>query len=131
MHSQNYKDFLSSEDIKNAVFPNTTSVFILRQKKIDWKDFQTTMDFNDNEIELIKNLEIVKGKHAEFFYMQDNQKAVLRLAPDPLSYWICTTDGNDKAQIAQAEKQNPHLSKMEILKLLAQQSEAVWKISFW
>ena len=120
--SQNYKDFLSSEDIKNAVFPNTTSVFILRQKKIDWKDFQTTMDFNDNEIELIKGLEIVKGKFSEFFYMQDDKKAVLRLTPDPLSYWICTTDGNDKAKITQMEEKNPSLSKIKILQLLAKES---------
>ena len=109
--SQNYKDFLSSEEVKNAIFPNTNSLFILKQKKIDWKDFKTAMDFTDEEIQVIKSLHIEKGKFSEFFFMQDENKAVLRLVPDPLSYWICTTDGNDKAKIQEMEAQHPKLDK--------------------
>lgn len=121
--SQNYKDFLSSQEIKNAIFPNTTSIFVLRQRKIDWKDFQETMDLNDNELEVIKSLEIVKGKYSEFYFMQDENRAVLRLTPDPLSYWICTSDGNDKGQISALEEANPILSKLEILKILANKTK--------
>ena len=117
--SQNYKDFLSNQEIKNAIFPNTTSVFILRQKKIDWKDFQEALDFNDDEVEVIKSLTIEKGQFSEFFFMQDENKAVIRLTPDPLSYWICTTDGFDKAVIEQMEGRHPDLNKLEILKKLA------------
>ena len=51
--------------------------------------------------------------------MQDENKAVLRLMPDPLSYWICTTDGNDKAKIQEMEAQHPNLTKMEVLKQIA------------
>ena len=121
--SQNYKDFLSSQEIKNAIFPNTTSIFVLRQRKIDWKDFQEAMDLNDNEIEVIKSLEIVKGKYSEFYYMQDEKRAVLRLTPDPLSYWICTSDGNDKSKISDLQGQFPDLSKIEILQKLANQTK--------
>jgi type IV secretory pathway VirB4 component len=117
--SQNYKDFLSSQEIKNAIFPNTTSIFVLRQRKIDWKDFQEAMDLNDNEIEVIKSLEIVKGKYSEFYFLQDENRAVLRLTPDPLSYWICTSDGHDKSQIQEMQLQFPQLSKIEILKKLS------------
>lgn len=117
--SQNYKDFLSAQEIKNAIFPNTTSIFVLRQRKIDWKDFQEAMDLNDNEVDVIKSLEIVKGKYTEFYFMQDENRAVLRLVPDPLSYWICTSDGSDKSRIEDAEKENPGLSKLEVLKLIA------------
>lgn len=121
--SQNYKDFLSSQEIKNAIFPNTTSIFVLRQRKIDWKDFQEAMDLNNNEIEVIKSLEIVKGKYSEFYYMQDEKRAVLRLTPDPLSYWICTSDGNDKSKISDLQSQFPDLSKIEILQKLANQTK--------
>jgi len=121
--SQNYKDFLSSQEIKNAIFPNTTSIFVLRQRKIDWKDFQEAMDLNDNEVAVIKTLEIVKGKYSEFYFMQDEKRAVLRLTPDPLSYWVCTSDGNDKSKIDDVCKENPHLGKMEILKILANSKE--------
>ena len=117
--SQNYKDFLSNQEIKNAIFPNTTSVFILRQRKIDWKDFQKALDFNDDEVEVIKSLTIEKGQFSEFFFMQDENKAIIRLTPDPLSYWICTTDGFDKTVIQKMERKHPTLTKLEILKKIA------------
>lgn len=117
--SQNYRDFLSDPELADALLPNTTSVIILRQRKIDWKDFQEAFDFNDAQVEAVKSLEIVKGKYSEFFYMQDENQAVLRLVPEPLSYWICTTDGNDKAKIQEMEQKYPSLPKIEILKKLA------------
>lgn len=119
--SQNYKDFLSNQEIKNAIFPNTTSIFVLRQKKIDWKDFQEVMDLNDNEIEVIKSLEVVKRQYTEFYFMQDEKRAVLRLTPDPLSYWICTSDANDKAIIKNFEDKNPNKSRLEILKMIVEE----------
>jgi len=112
--SQNYRDFLSDQELADALMPNTTSVFILRQKKIDWKDFQNAFDFNDAQVEAIKSIEIVKGEYSEFFYMQDEKQTILRLVPEPLSYWICTTDGNDKAKIAEMERKYPELSKIDI-----------------
>jgi type-IV secretion system protein TraC len=117
--SQNYKDFLSNQEIKNAVFPNTSSVFILRQRKIDWEDFRKTMDFSEDETAVVKSLELVKGEYSEFLYIQDERKIVLRLIPDPLSYWICTTDGHDKAQIEAMKLKYPSLKTMEVLKKLA------------
>jgi len=117
--SQNYRDFLFNQEIKNAVFPNTSSIFFLKQTKIDWDDFQKCMDLNDNELEVVKSLEVVKGKFSEFYFMQGEKRAVLKLVPDSLSYWICTSDGNDKAKIADLVKLNPGLSKLEVLKKLA------------
>ena len=117
--SQNYRDFLSDPELADALLPNTTNIIILRQRKIDWKDFQEAFDFNDAQVEAVKSLEIVKGKYSEFFYMQDENQAILRLVPEPLSYWICTTDGNDKARIQEMEKKYPELPKIEILKKLA------------
>lgn len=123
--SQNYKDFLANQDIKNAVFPNTSSVFILRQRKIDWEDFRQTMDFSSDEVETIKSLKLVKGEYSEFLYMQDEDKIILRLIPDPLSYWICTTDGRDKAIIEQEKEKNPDLSTLEVLKKIAYEQKEV------
>lgn len=117
--SQNYRDFLSDPELADALLPNTTSVIILRQRKIDWKEFQEAFDFNDAQLAAVKSLEIVKGKYSEFFYMQDENQAILRLVPEPLSYWICTTDGNDKARIEEMEQRYPGLRKIEILKKLA------------
>ncbi len=117
--SQNYKDFLSEPDLADSLMPNTTFVFILRQRKIDWDHFKDTFDFNDAQVEAIKSLEIVKGRHSEFFFMQDENQAVVRLEPEPLSYWICTTDGNEKAKVASLKEKQPTRPLIEILSDLA------------
>ena len=119
--SQNYKDFLFNQEIKNAIFPNTTSVFVLKQRAIDWKDFSETLQVNDSEVSAIKSLEVKKGEFSEIFLAQDSGRSILRIIPDPLGYYICTSDPVDKTLIDQAEKQNPGLSKLEVLKILAEQ----------
>lgn len=117
--SQNYRDFLSDRELAESLLPNATNVFILRQRKIDWTDFKEAFDFNEAQVNAIKSLEIVKGKHSEFFLVQDEAQAVLRLVPEPLSYWICTSDGSDKAKIAAMERKYPNERKIEILMRLA------------
>jgi conjugal transfer ATP-binding protein TraC len=117
--SQNYRDFLADPEIRDALMPNSTSVIILRQRKIDWKDFKETFDFNEAQVNAIKSLEVVKGAYSEFFFLQDENQTVLRLVPEPLSYWICSSDGNDKSRIKELEERYPELSKIEILRMLA------------
>lgn len=117
--SQNYRDFLADPEIRDALMPNAPTAIILRQRKIDWNDFKKTFDFNDAQVNAIKSLEVVKGAYSEFFLLQDENQTVLRLIPEPLSYWICTSDGNDKSRIMELEKHFPELNKIEILKKLA------------
>ena len=117
--SQNYKDFMADKALRDALMTNTTSVIILRQSKIDWDDFQKTFDFNATQVERIKSLTIKKGEYSEFYYLQDENEAILRLVPEPLSHWFSTSDANDKLLIAHTEKQHPTLSKLEVLELLA------------
>lgn len=117
--SQNYRDFLADPEIRDALMPNSTSVIILRQRKIDWNDFRETFDFNEAQVNAIKSLEVVKGAYSEFFFLQDENQTVLRMVPEPLSYWICSSDGSDKSRIKELEVQYPELNKIEILKKLA------------
>ncbi len=99
--------------------PNTAFVFVLRQRKIDWNDFKEAFAFNDAQVEAAKSLEIVKGKHSEFLLIQDENLAIVRLEPEPLSYWICTSDGNDKGKIQALRDQNPERPLIEILQQLS------------
>lgn len=117
--TQNHKDFLSIPEVADAIFPNTTHVFILRQRKIDWADFQKTFDFNEAELAAIKSLTIKKREYSEVFYMQDEKRAILKIMPDSLSYWICSSDGNDKYKILEMKSRFPNLSVIEILQRLA------------
>lgn len=117
--SQNYKDFLSDPDLADSLMPNTTFVFILRQRKIDWEDFKSTFDFTDAQVDAVKSLEIVKGRYSEFFLMQDENQAVVRLEPEPLSYWICTTDGQEKSQVESMCAAHTNKPLIEILQQLS------------
>lgn len=117
--TQNHKDFLSIPEVADAIFPNTTHVFILRQRKIDWPDFQKTFDFNEAELNAIKSLRIKKREFSEIFYMQDEKRAILKIIPDDLSYWICTSDGSDKAKIQEMQEKYPQAMKLKILQKLA------------
>lgn len=118
--TQNYRDFLSDPQIAEAVLPNTTHVFVLRQKKIDWDDFQKIMGLKNAEIEAIKSLEIRKGEFSEVFYMQDEKRSLLRVTPDRLAYLICTSDGKDKAMIEEARLKNTELTRIELLRKIAE-----------
>ena len=113
--SQNHRDFLGDEEIRNALLPNAFSLFILPRKKIDRDDFKKTFDFNDQEMAVIESLQFEKGNYGEFFLMREGKKAVVRLIPDTLSYWTCTTDAADKAVIEQMARERPRASKSEIL----------------
>jgi len=117
--TQNHKDFLSIPEVADAILPNTTHVFILRQRKIDWADFQKTFDFNEAELAAIKGLTIKKREFSEVFYMQDERRAILKIIPDKLSYWICTSDGSDKAKIQEVRAKFPEESTLQILMRLA------------
>lgn len=121
--SQNYKDFLFSEEISAAILPNTTSVFILKQRGIDWEDFRKRLGLNETELEVVKSLRIQKGEYTEVFYMQDEGRAALRISPDPLSYWICTSDPIDKARIEEVRIANPKNSLMDNLVFLSERQK--------
>lgn len=114
--SQNYKDFLFNEEISAAILPNTTSIFVLRQRGIDFEDFKKTLGLNETELAAVQSLQVVKGEYTEVFYMQEEGRAVFRIVPDPLSYWICTSDPLDKAKIENIERENPNLSKLDVLR---------------
>ena len=91
----------------------------MRQKKIDWDDFQRTFDFTESEVACIKSLEIKKRKFSEVFYMQDERRSVLRITPDPLAYWVCTSDAIDKQKIVEMKESFPELGDIQILEKLA------------
>lgn len=117
--SQNYKDFLNDRNLADSLLPNTAHLFILRQKKIDWDHFQKIFDFNEAQISIIKSLEIQKRKFSDIYYLQDENQALLKLIPEPLAYWIATTDAQDKVKLLKTSKKYPHLNPLEIRAKLA------------
>ncbi len=118
--SQNINDFKIQEEIANAILQNTPSRIILKQRGVNWDDFKKVLSLNDTEIEAVKSLQQEKGKYSEAFFIQDEKRAIIRVEPDPLSYWICTTDPRDKAKIVDTKAKNPGLTHLEVLKKIAE-----------
>ena len=116
--SQNYRDFLADKALADTLMPNTASIFILPQKGIDWQDLQEKLQLNDSEIEAIKELQTKKGKYSELFLIQGEDKSILKIMPDPLAYWIATSDPNDNEKIKRKEQESPFLSSIKILQQL-------------
>jgi len=111
--SQTYSDFLSDPKIKDALYPNTSYLYVLKQQVDDWSKFADCLGFNEAEVQLVKSLSIVKGEFSEVFIRQNTNSTVLRVVPDRLSYWISTSDPKDKAIIEHVMSKCEGLSRLK------------------
>jgi type IV secretory pathway VirB4 component len=121
--SQSIKDFMFDPEISAAIMQNTPSRIILKQRGLNWKDFQETLSLNEAELSAVKSLRSEKGKFSEHLFIQDENKAILKVEPDPLSYWVCTTDPQDKEVIRKAKKKHPDLSYIEVLGIIVEEEK--------
>lgn len=121
--SQSIKDFMFDPEISAAIMQNTPSRIILKQRGVNWKEFQETLSLNDAELSAVKSLRSEKGKYSEHLYIQDENKAILKIEPDPLSYWVCTTDPQDKEVIRKFKEKYPNLKHIEVLEKIVSEHE--------
>ncbi len=119
--SQSIKDFMFDPEISAAIMQNTPSRVILKQRGVDWDEFQNILSLNDAEISAIKSLRSEKGKFSEHLYIQDENKAILKIEPDPLSYWICTTDPQDKEIIRKTKERFSDLTYINVLQKIVEE----------
>ena len=88
-------------------------------KGIDWRDLQDKLQLNENELEIVQSLQAEKGQYAELFLIQGEHRAVVRVAPDSLAYWVATSDAEDNAKIERAKRENSRDLTMGVLQSLA------------
>ena len=118
--SQSIKDFMFNPEIAAAIMQNTPSRIILKQRGVDWAEFQNILSLNSAEVEAVKSLRSEKGKFSEHLFIQDENKAILKIEPDPLSYWICTTDPKDKGVIQEFKDKHPELGHLGVLQKIVE-----------
>jgi conjugal transfer ATP-binding protein TraC len=113
--SQSPEDFLKTP-AATSIISNAYTKFILRLTARC--ELLEQLGLNPSEIEEVKALEMVPGKYSEVFYKFLGHCVVLRIQPNPLDYWICTTNDKDKNKEDAMRKKHPDLSPTEtILKL--------------
>ena len=120
--SQNYRDFLADEETANSIMPNTSQAGIFPQEKIDWDDLGNKFGLTKTELERVKNLKVKKREYSEIFYIQNGKKTVLRITPDNFSYFLCSSDPQDKQKIAEMKKKYSNLSTLEIINKIISQT---------
>ena len=116
--SQNIDDFAKSK-IANAILPNSSIKWVLKQKGADKERLKDVLGLNPNEVDLISSLGQERGSYSEAFLMAEDSRAVVIIESTPLEYWLATTDGRDLGKIEDYKKQYLEISQLEILKKLA------------
>ncbi|MFZ3230248.1 MAG: ATP-binding protein [Pseudobdellovibrio sp.] len=122
--SQDLNDFLSSK-ISSALLPNCSVKWILMQSQSDFTKMREALGLNDNEVALIQSLHQEKGKYSEAFLLAGpDRRTVAVIEPTPLELWIATTDPRDLTLIEKTKTENPDLTQLNVLKLLAEKYPA-------
>lgn len=118
--SQTMDDFARSK-IANAILPNSSIKWVLRQKGADKESLKAVLNLNDNEVDLISSLHQERGSYSEAFLMAEEDRALVVIESTPLEYWLATTDGRDLGKIEEYKMLNSNLTQMEVLKKLAEE----------
>lgn len=95
--TQGVEEIVSSP-IGSAILNNTATKFVMLQRG-DSKALQAALKLNSQELSLIQSLEQRKGVFSEGFMIEGDQRKVIRISPEPLEYWLSTSDAKDNQLI--------------------------------
>jgi len=77
-----------------AIIGNTATKFVMLQRG-DSDILRDALKLNEQELALIYSLEQRKGHFSEGFMIKGDSRQVIRINPQPLEYWLSTSDGAD------------------------------------
>ena len=106
--TQGLEEIIASP-IGPAILSNTATKFILLQRG-DLEPIRKILKLNDQEMSLISSLRSQKGRFSESFMVNNEDRAVIRIAPTPLEYWLATSDAQDNDLIEKRRKTDPEKS---------------------
>ncbi len=116
--SQNIDDFARSK-IANAILPNSSIKWVLKQKGADKDRLKEVLGLNPSEVDLINSLHQERGSYSEAFLMAEDARTVVVIESTPLEYWLATTDGRDLGKLDEYKQAFPDKTQLEILKELS------------
>jgi conjugal transfer ATP-binding protein TraC len=82
-----------------AIRANAPNRLFLQQTPETVLSMEKFLDLAPEEKELLSKIRTVKGKFSEMLVQSTETRGVARLVPDPLSYWISTTDPKDNIRL--------------------------------
>lgn len=91
--TQGVEEIVSSA-IGPAILNNTATKFVMLQRG-DTKVLTEVLKLNPQELGLIQSLGQKKGFYSEGFMIEGDHRQVVRIYPQPLDYWLSTSDAKD------------------------------------
>jgi len=123
--SQQVKDFLKHNSSETLYRQSNFKWFLKMDDNLE--ELKNTLNLTPTDVDNIQDLDTVKGEYSEVYLIYDKKKTTLRFSPDPLIYWACTNDANDRRILLSYIEYykyraidtlfNPHLSEIELIKL--------------
>ncbi|HZN61527.1 MAG TPA: ATP-binding protein [Planctomycetota bacterium] len=83
-----------------AIRANAPNRVFLRQTSETVQVMERLLDLSAEEKELLGSLTTLKGRFSEMLILAGAARGVARLIPDPMTYWIATSDPKDNAMLA-------------------------------
>jgi conjugal transfer ATP-binding protein TraC len=94
--TQQPEDFLAIQ-AGRAIFANSPNKFMLQQEKDMIPLIAKEMSLSDTQANVLSNVHTSKGFYSEVYMKGQKNEGVYKLIPDPILYWIMSTDTDDKA----------------------------------
>lgn len=109
-----------------AIRANAPNRIFLRQTSETVQAMERLLDLSPEEKELLGSVTTVKGLFSEMLVLAGAAKGVARLSPDPLSYWLTTSDARDNALLAERVARHREKGAADPVRT-ALQELALWK----
>ncbi len=115
--SQSVEDFTSSP-IANALTSNSATVYLLKHRR-GHEVVAEQFNLNPREADVFRGLEMRRGEFTEALVLHGDHHFLARVVLSPLEYWIATSHPADHKLEAELRQAQPHLSRLDLLRLLA------------
>jgi len=115
--TQSIHDFNHSK-VGRVLIENSYNKIFLRHEE-GHQEVAQACSLNDTQLKALRSLKTVPGQYSEILVKTGMHSEVLQIFPSPISYWMATSNQDDKDKEADYLKRHPHLSRIEVLKKLA------------
>jgi hypothetical protein len=82
-----------------AIRANAPNRLFLQQTPETVLSMEKLLDLSPEEKALLSKVRTVKGRFSEMLVQSTETRGIARLVPDPLGYWISTTDPKDNLRL--------------------------------
>ena len=113
-------DLLKAGNIGKSIIENSSVKIFCQLDGGVSRDDLRLCGLNGKEMDIVKNLKVVKGHYAEYFLKFGKDSAVIRNSPDPFEYWLCCKSSENEEIERLIERLYPDKSLKERLYILAE-----------